>query len=234
MRYISPGGLVSKCQACICSSDIRAEISGDTVKVKQFGNASRGTVTRVSYIFFRFFHSVYTCAGLLLAATWSSAVRLNIGLVFHEMCMFLHLLCFVPLNRTNQHSKRKRAYCARRGKLKQSEVKIAGRPQTWQIAQVVYFFRNTCFEDTMWNLLCCLDSLVFLCKGNECLKFSTAFCSYVFNSLIKLSKRAVFFRSLAPDFSVIVMVSIQSRTASWSPRKTSPRSHQRFGRGRGC
>ena len=50
-------------------SDIRAEISEDTVKVQHSGNNSRGTVTKVTYIFSRFFHSVYACVGLLFAAT---------------------------------------------------------------------------------------------------------------------------------------------------------------------
>lgn len=50
-------------------SDIRAEISEDTVKVQHSGNNSRGTVTKVTYIFSRFFHSVFACVGLLFAAT---------------------------------------------------------------------------------------------------------------------------------------------------------------------
>ena len=43
------------------SSDIRAEISVDTVKVQHSGNRSRGTVTKVTNVFSRFFHSVYAC-----------------------------------------------------------------------------------------------------------------------------------------------------------------------------
>ena len=56
MRYASPGGLVSECQACICSSDIHAEISEDTVKMQH----SIGLEVP---------SSVYACVGALLAAT---------------------------------------------------------------------------------------------------------------------------------------------------------------------
>jgi len=56
MRYASPGGLVSECQACICLSDIHNEISEDTVKMQH----SKGLEVP---------SSVYACVGALLAAT---------------------------------------------------------------------------------------------------------------------------------------------------------------------